>query len=574
MTWKKWELALPSIPGKDLAELVDKIKEFLKVIVGILETILNFIVGITDPIAAAIKALIEKIKETIEGFLEDVGVYVLHVPIGKRLMTQFLNMGDITPSWASNWGIFGDALSDADSPGDLGQLKAPWEDPDLNDFLVQANRYSGGNYGFFSTVLDSLHDRGDVNRPQFHNDTDYVGGVVLLMGTDFDPLGFLDDIWKLFGLFDLGIDGTPKAPRPKNLRGHAITPIVKTSPNDTGGKFSTYLQWDVPEVPLTSLRDLGGVILFPERYAIIRIKNNVNALAANSVPDLMGTRELKAGDKFGSAEVIFEDSYDIMDVTYIDKDIEANPDDSFYYTVAWKLKGRNKKDGDADKEYGYWYTSNVVRITPYPTLPDSTPPDWYRTPSVASLFPQFAYLLRMLVAELEKLAAKITGVADLIREYVDFLKSEIARYEALVGKILDALKALAAKFDLPTSGVYYRTFKGKGGNMFFIQDLGMSLRQGYPNAPPFYQGDEFVTGVILMTGGPEVLVDSLLTLMGWLFSGTSNELTPFLENLEGPVARLEDRYFGDVPEDTVDLCDPPKPAPTFVFGGDMSTTRE
>jgi hypothetical protein len=574
MGWKKWELALPDLSsGDDLAKIIDKIKEFLDVIVGVLETILNFIVGITDPIAAAIKELIEKIKETIEGFLEDVGIYVLHVPIGKRLMTQFLNLGDITPSWAGDLGIFGEGVSDADNPGDLGQIKSPWSDPELNDFLVQSNRYSGGNYGYFKTVIDSLWDQGDVNRPQFNNEDDYVGGVMMLMGTGFDPLGFLDDIWKLFGMFDLGVDGTPKAPRPTNLRGHAMTGIVKSSPNATGGKFSTFLQWDVPEVPLTSLRDLGGVILFPERYAIIRIKNNVNALAANSVPDLMGSRSLAQGDTFGSAEVIFEDAYDIMDVTYIDKDIEANPDDSFYYTIAWKLKGYNKGESD-EKEYGYWYTSNVVRITPYPTAPASTPPDWYRTPSISSLFPQFAYFLRLLVAELEKLAARITGVADLIKEYVDFLKSEIAKYEALVNKILDAIKALSVKFEFPKTGIYYRTFKGKGGNTFFIQDLGMSLRKGYENAPPFFKGDEYVTGVILLTGGPEVLVDTMMTLMGWLFGSASDELTPFLENLDGPVAELEDKYFGDLPSDEVNFCDPPKPAPTFVFGNDMSVTRE
>jgi len=588
MGWQKWELDLPDLsPGADLAKIIDKLREFLEVIVGILETILNFITAFTDPLASAIKSLIDKIKETIEGFLEDVGVYVLHVPIRKRLMTNFLNLGDITPDWAGNLGIFGEGVADTDSPGNSGQILPPWQDDNLNDFLVQANRYNGGNYGFFKTVIESLWDQGDINRPQFFDEDDYVGGVVMLMGTDFDPLGFLDDIWKLFGIFDLGIDGVPKAPRPKGLKGRAITPIVKTSTNATGGKFSAFLEWEPVEVPITQLTDLGGVILFPERYAVLRSKNNVNALAANSVPDLMGTRTLSSGATFGPTEVIYEGSYDPMDVTFIDEDIAAEPDDSFYYTIAWKLKGYNADEAvtdDGGTPYDYWYTSNVVRIVPYPTRPGSTPPDWIRTPSIASIFPQFAYFLRMIVAELEKLAGKLVGALDFITDYVEFLKSEIARYEALVNRILDAIEAIQAKFDLPTSGVYYRLFKGQGGNTFFIQDLALSLRSSYASSPPFHKGDEYVTGVILMTGGPEVLVETLMTLMGWLFGGSASGLTPVLEGLDTAVMAIEDQCFAEDMSITacsaetelpLDLCDPGvTPAPTATFGPDMGIVPE
>lgn len=586
MGWKKWELDIPDLPAVDLSDIIDKIKEFLEVIVGILETILNFITAFTDPLAAAIKAIIDKIKETIEGFLEDVGVYILHVPIRKRLMTNFLNLGDITPDWAGQLGIFGEGVADTDNPGNLGQILPPWKDDNLNDFLVQANRYNGGNYGFFKTVIESLWDEGDTNRPQFYDEDDYVGGVVLLMGTDFDPLGFLDDIWKLFGLFDLGIDGVYKAPRPQNLQGRALTPIVKSSSNASGGKFSTFLEWDPVEVPITKLTDLGGIILFPERYAIIRSKNNVNALTANAVPDLMGSRELSVGDAFGSSEVVFEGEYDPTDVTYIDKDIDAEPDDSFYYTVAWKLKGYNADDDITDAAgtvYGYWYTSNIVRVVPYPTRPGSTPPDWIRTPSIASLFPQFAYFLRLLVAELEKLAGKLVGALDFITEYVEFLKSEIARYEALVNQILDAIKMIQLKFDLPTAGVYYRLFKGQGGNTFFIQDLALSLRSSYASAPPFHTGEEYVTGIIMMTGGPEVLVDSLMTLMGWLFGGSPSGLTPVLEGLDSAVSELEEQYFNDdmtvgvAPVESelqLNLCADPKPAPSVTFNPDMSIVSQ
>jgi len=603
MGWKKWELNLPDLsPAEDLAEIIDKIREYLETIVGILETILNFLVAFSDPLAEAIKSLIDAIKEVIEGFLEDVGLYVLHVPVRKRFMTNFLDLGDITPGWAGDLGIFGEGVADTDNPGNEDQIKPPWQDDSLNDFLVNANRYNGGNFGFFKTVVDSLYDNGDINRPQFFDEDDYIGGVVFLVGTNFDPLGFLDDIWKLFGLFDLGVDGVPKAPRPKNLQARAITPIIKSSANSSGGTFSAYLEWDPMEVPITTLADLGGMILYPQRYAILRSKNNVNALSANSIPDLMGSRTLSQGDKFESTEVIYEGPYDMAAVTHLDENIHAEPDDSFYYTVAWKLKGYNKDDNRLDssagKEYEYWYTSNVARVVPYPTLPASTPPDWIRTPSVASIFPQFAYFLRLMVAELEKLADKITGGLDLLKEYVDFLKSEINRYEALVNRILDAIEKLQIKFQLPDAGVYYRFFEGKGGNTFLIQDLALSLRESYKSAPPFHEGDEYVTGIVLLTGGPTASselgegvssgkesVKTLITLLGWLFGSGSSKLTPVLENLDTAVNQIEEKYFEEdmsvgspPPPSELDLaptlCEEPQPAPQKTFNSDMSIETE
>jgi len=601
MGWQKWELDLPDLGAvADLSEIIDKIREFLEIIVGILESILNFITAFTDPLAAAIKAIIDKIKEVVEGFLEDVGVYILGVPIRKRFATNFLNLGDITPDWAGSLGIFGEGVADTDQPGNLGQILPPWKDDNLNDFLVEANRYNGGNYGFFKTVIESLRDEGDTNRPQFYDEDDYVGGVVLVMGVGgFDALGFLDDIWKLFGLFDFDLDGVPKAPRPQNLQGRAMTPIVKSAVNDTGGKFSTFLEWDPVEVPITKLTDLGGIILFPERYAIIRSKNNVNALSANSVVDLMGTRTLSNGSTFGPSEVVFEGPYDPTDVTYIDENIESEPDDSFYYTIAWKLRAygadedRTTSDGTA---YEYWYTSNVVRVVPYPTVPGSTPPDWRRTPSVSSLFPEFAYLLRLLVAELEKMAGKLVGALDFITEYVEFLKSEIQRYEELVNKILDALEQLTFKFQLPTAGVYYRTFEGEGGNTFFIQDLALSLRSSYASSPPFHKGDEYVTGVILMAGGPspsaaadvgaqsgKQIVESFMRLIGWIFGGSSSGLTPVLEGLDSAVEDLENQYFNDdmsvgvapvESEVQLNLCEEISPAPSVEFDANMSIVSE
>lgn len=542
--WTKFEVKVPDIPTGDLTDIINKIKEFINVIVTILETILSILAALLDPLAAAIKAIINAIKKAIESFLEDLGGYLLYVPIRKRFMTNFLGLGDITPHWssadapwastaiASNLGIFSNPNSQVDT-----------KDPVLSEFLTNMNRYNGGNVGFYRTITDSLADEGDTARPQFTDESDWVGGIIILMGTDFDPLGFLDDIWRLFGLFKLP-DSNPSLPRPKNLKVRAITKVL-------GGKFSALLSWDHVENPFKRLEDLGGSYYYPERYAIIRVKNNVRSLAAQNVIDLVGTRDLKVGLTFdgGNTVVIEEGELNVTNVSYFDKDIPANSDDVFYYAIAWQLTAygddKDMTEG-AGKKLDYWYLSNIAQVVPYPTLPTSTPPNWIRTPSIASLFPPLADLLRRFVAELENFADKILGVTDLLKQYVDFLKSEIARYEALINNILDEIAKIKALFDMPTAGIYMRIFKGKGGNVFFETDLLKSLMPNYENAPPFNRGDEYVTGVVIMTGGYKPDVEAFIAALELFFGGGGDGgISDLVGQLGEQVDTLESLVFGD-----------------------------
>lgn len=533
MAWKKLELKLPDISTDTLEDVIKKIKEVLALIVDTLEVILLFLATVSDPLVAAIKAAIEILKKTVESFLEDLGGYVLYVPIRKRLMTNFLGLGDVTPSWADSLGIFG---------SDASQVK--WNNPELGEFLVLANRYNGGNMGFFRTVVESLYDEGDRNRPQFFDDDDWVGGIVLVMGVDFDPLGFLDDIWKIFGMFD-GPDTLPKVPRPKGLKGRTIASNVES------GRFTALLSWDPLETPIFKLEDLGGIVLLPERYAIMRGRNTIGALSATSVIDLMGKRQLTKGDTFSNnqIEVIVEDNYDVSKVSYIDEDIPTGANDAFYYAVAWKLKAYGAdepiKEGSGTA-IDYWYISNVVRLVPYPTLPASTPPDWYRTPSIASIFPQLAEVLRKIVAQIENLANRILGPIDMAKQYIEFLNSEVQRYEQLINDILDEIAKLIAKFELPTTGIYTRTFKGRGGNDFFITDLAKSFLPSEKNRPPFTRGDEYVTGTVIMTGGNLAAVDAFITGLSLIFGGGSegSELDDSLSLLGEAVNEAENYYFG------------------------------
>jgi len=582
--WSKLSLELPNFDwAEDFVEFIEKAQEVLNVLVTLLETLADLLLGLLeDAFIQLIKRLIEALKKLIEGFLDDLGLYLLYVPIKKRIMTNFMGLGDITPSSKAL-----SALFQAQPEYMSGQAG----DPIKKQFLTDLNRYMGGNYGFYSTIVESLYDQGDKNRPQFDNPDDYVGGMVWVMGTALDPFGLLDDIWRLLGLF-LNLFktvSTPTVPVPTGLTAQAIA-----YPSDAKQKASFLLEWDLPPFPITTLPDLGGVRSYPTRYAIIGVKNDPTAMSAQNVVQLFGTRKLTKGMQTasGNAKVLEENTWDPLKVAYIVRDVPAVQNDSFIFFIAWKVtvEGDENSDYKGSKELDYWDLSNAAYVVPYPTLPRSTPPDWIRTPSVAEIFPEFGYLLRLMMAQIEKLLDKLMSPAELLKQYIAMLRREVERYGALVNAILEQLKKIAELLNLPKNvgGIYVRKFYGKGGNQFFLNDLATSLAPGFPNAPPYTRGDEYVTGVVWLAGGPNPQVQAVMSILDMFFP-VSSSTENMIESLGAEIAVMEQQFFGEdiqvgeePPVFDESLCairkggslDKDMPSTTFRFGDDFSPLPE
>lgn len=534
--WGKLELTVPDFSALDpLLEFIDQLKELLKKFADLLDALLTFLAGILDPLATLIQKLIDKLKELVESFLEDLGAYTILIPSGKRFMTTFMGLGDVTPPVSTHLFPEGPDLND------------PNLTPEEQEFLINMNRYNGGNPAFYRTVLDSIHDKGDRNRPQFTSANDWIGGLVMMLGTNIDPFGFLDDLWSLKGLFGSLFDSTyvTTIPTAKGLTAEALT-----RPSTSGGKFTALLSWETMDTPFARLPDLGNTVLVPERQALIMVKNDISAATASNVVQLMGTRELTEGLEFGNAKVIYEGVFDITKVSHLYEIPDADPDDTYYFALAYKNRvWRSDENWTVDPGYalGYWDTSNIARLVPFPVLPGSTPPDWIRTPSFGDMFPDLAYFLRRLLGVIEDYANRLLAVNDLWKKYVEFLRAEVDRYEALVNEILDRIKRLTEMLKLPnaTGGVYARVFKGVGGNQFFLSDLATSLSRSYPNAPPFHRGDEYVMGIIMLAGGNEALVDSFVGLLSLLFGIGSFDEDNLMGSIGDALTAAEAKCFGD-----------------------------
>jgi hypothetical protein len=160
--------------------------------------------------------------------------------------------------------------------------------------------------------------------------------------------------------------------------------------------------------------------------------------------------------------------------------------------------------------------------------------------------PPIAYFIQMVAGYIEALAARLEIPGNMLKDYVAFLKAEMLRYESIVSDILLQIQALTNLLRLPEKlgGVYIRAFEGTGGNQYLLSDLANSLSDGFPNAPPFHRGDEYVMGVILMAGGPKARVQASTALLRAIFASGSSEVESLADTLGEAIGGLEEATFG------------------------------
>jgi hypothetical protein len=588
--WRDVSIPMPNIEPiiKKLQSFIDTLKTTIQLVVGLIEMILAFISAIADPLAALIRALLEQ-------YLEGAGIFAIYIPFGKRMLFNTpSHVYDLSPTSSQTFSkpMVNGGESEKTSTSlytTENSLNGKGLSQAQKTFMFKANQCSGGNAGFYRTVVDSLSDSRDHCRPQFNGPKDYVAGGVMILGSDFDPFSFIDGLFVFAGIFGelfAMSGGLPDLPKPKNLRAETVfgTGTEMQPVHGAKGKFKALLMWDIIDVPFHTIPDLGGVIVVPTETAVIAVKNNLKLSNSSNVMQLFGTRDLYAGMESpdGSAKVIHVRGFRPNETMFLTDVMDTARDDIWTFFLAYKLKGYNKTDNFSKakgNELGYYYLSNAARLIPMQMATSGTPPDWVRTPSVADLLPPLAGFIRQLVVFIEMLASYLPSILEHLKKYIDFIRSEIQRYERIILRLLDQIKKLLEMLKIGTlGGLYCKSFFGQGGNQFFINDLAASLAEGYPNAPPFHNGDEFVTGLVVMAGGayPEVAAAKpLLDLIFGSDSGINAQKDDLLDSIGAQVTAIQAEW-GDDPvapkADTLQgltLCFRPPP-PTITFAEDLS----
>jgi hypothetical protein len=558
MAWTAFEL--PKLPDamsvasdglKDISEAVRALMGILKTSVEILAAL--DVSGVT-PAQLVVKAAVEAIQTSIKSLLEDAGVYVLFVPVRRKVV--------LSPAVEAALAAVGiPSLPQGEVSPSLTKI-----DPSLG--VASAD---GGNAGFLRTVVESLDDVGDASRPRF-SPTDAVAGFYVVAGaSDYSKLlSFASTINALFSTRRSGSSlDVPDLPVPQNLR-------VKAVPDAKG--VTALLEWD-GQLPIVKVPTLGDSVVQVTQVCVIRSKSP-SILSRFTVQDIFGTGKLSTGKKVGIDDYEIEvlSVFDYQGVglrnSYYDT-TELTKGTPYYYTIGYNLKVGTSEEiaqGTAD-EVGFRRLSNAVKMYFTGQAQKSgagTAPDWIRTPSVVDLLPDLAGVIRQLLAFLEQMGGTVTGYGDMLKGYAKFLEGEIKAFQAVVAEVTLVIDKLVALTGSATTGAYFKPFAGVGGTDFLVKDLAQSLFGNDPARPSFDAGDEFVMGMVVLAGAPSpAALAPVQAALDVLFGSSGSALSPITEAVKiiGTAVAVAEQQFSD-------SRFPPPPVGQPLVGADDDGKRD
>lgn len=580
MSWKAFEL--PTLPpvvataADSLGTIAQTTTTILGVLKGLVQTLATLEIGNLSLSQQLIQAAVKAIEDNLKSLLTDSGVYVLHVPPRKRIEIPAVVRAAMDRAGLSD-------LPEAQIAGDLLGLEAKLSS-DVQTGLRQLMRADGGNQGFCRTVLESLLDAGDANRPR-PLDTDHIYALYILAGADDfrNVLGFMNVMKATFSAGTASADLTPPGlPNPQNVRARQVV---------DGDAPAALVEWDY-QAPITTRSTLDMVVQV-NRVAVVRARSP-RALSAGTFKQLFGSAEVKAGLKAGVGdnvvEVVSIQSYDTIAPprSALDKGpLELDKD--YYYAAGFELKLGDSQEisqgsGNVHPFDRLSNWSKVVGRAAPGRSAQGTPPDWIRTPSVIGLIPDLSNVLQMLAAQVTQLSGQAVGFGDLLKGHVAYLEQEIRAFEENVGRVVETIQRLTGVLagGVGSAGAYVRVADGQGGLRFLTEDMTRAFSE--EGAPPFTRGTEFVTGVVVLAYAPSAaaLVPIKATL-DMLFGGAQRTLSVIQQAiaridvelaaeeaaLEEPVASTSAALVGEDDDGTRDLNCPPEP-PSVVLGDDFN----
>jgi hypothetical protein len=308
---------------------------------------------------------------------------------------------------------------------------------------------------------------------------------------------------------------------------------ISIVPTNVTGRLSSrnlhaVLQWD-PPLAYQVIQSLNNAVIRPTHYAIIRAKN-WEFKSTNNVFDVFPSNQLTVGmvGQYGATVVAIEE-YDGLTSQWTDPELLPE-NTSAFYTVAFRtnyLPPTGNLEQSTDFQYNNFATPvEIKRPRKNESLREvpSQFPDWYRTPSLTTLFPPVNDFMDLIIEKITSLSRSATTVSQRNANYINYLEREIARYKAQV----DSFTQLAARLQqvtLATSklgGAYIRIASGTGNAGSFLSDLAQSFSDTN-TAPPFTSGTEYTCGLLLLAVGPDTSgIESLLNnLFGQNNSNTS-----------------------------------------------------
>ncbi|RLC88620.1 MAG: hypothetical protein DRJ03_01740 [Chloroflexi bacterium] len=465
--------------------------------------------GIKDdflPVVAAAKTVIEIVKTILEAAINlvvlgaDLGAAAIQAAIDtlRTLLTDLLNVGTfhtlVVPVSRTDLETSGKIMTDAFLGGNPFPEKLPVSAAELVG--------SGGNYGFLNTVIQSLEDTKDPNRPRFSQDAHIAAGVVLLGTTNFYELyEVIDKFTRALRIPGVQSYHAP-TPQPREFRAFVVPSSYGTkfggagvdnivgSP-DADHPYAVKLEWG--HVDRTVDVDDEGNTTYIKRVTVYRAQDP-NVLDAAQTPTKWAEYEIDSM------------SFDTLTTEFFDNTIERG--NNYTYGVGFEIA---IEDADGNELLSTIRTIKTTRVSTVEAKMPATrgvPPDWVQYNLLDVLFPQAReFVERHLVPFLDSFEDSLSDSKKALEEYVEFLENEINRYSSWAQDILDRLNELVEALTWPriyagATMIYSEpTLDGGGGNRYLISQLAEALyNTDDTNRPPFDSGNEAVAGIIFMAG--------------------------------------------------------------------------
>lgn len=549
--WKSFTLDLgPIEPAasaiKDITSAIGMALTIQKTAVDILATLALDLLNVE---ALLIKAALETVQGILNQYLiSDAKIHVLVIPPRRQLpykLTSDFMMPQEEDSWAIN-----ETISD--------ETKARFQ-----KMLQQVAEHDQGNPGFARTVVESLYDEFDPNRPTYDKNS-AVFATVILAGAQ-SMLGLYDFLATLQSLFGTALKGAPLIPAtltrtPQGLRAQAIA-----APESS--RIGVRLSWENPPAR-QSLPEYGGAQVIIKELAIIR-STDEELVKATTWKNIFGEYQPVAltEDEIEHADIKTTDDeqttlirvfkFDGVRTAYVDDEATLRKNTDYFYTLAYRYALADAPEGTTNNiayaDQTFHQLSNVAKVRveneKVPSTHLSVQPNWMTHPSFLNLIPDLKFFMALLENYIESLKSQLTGSASALKSYVEFLKAEIDRYNAFATEINNRISKLTALFQLPATGIYMTTIAAdSGGNDYFMQELVKRLMdETDPTAPPFFRNG-LVGGIIIFAGAPNpAALTATQTLVSLLLGLNTTFVTPFQEavdSIDHVITTLETQTFG------------------------------
>jgi len=529
---ERWgKLALGDVIPAEIADAVTTINTFITAIAEVQKIVadatkLTKTTSIADIATTLLNNLIQEVSASVEALLATQKVHILFIPLPKKTGSSHSielppTLDDYTStlgySWANTKIQFSSGIkTSAEIIGEDVQTAAASATNAANAAYTQLlkNR-NGGNHSFFTTFAESLTDALDESRPLYESHRDVVAcGVVLTGAPSFTELATIASAFnRLFKTPTLKINRI--IPIPQDVKIYVATTA------ETGSKPAIGIKWQPPNTEFT-WPYIPDVAIKVKRYAVIR-SSRMSARSATNVIDLIGTQDIKTGLEAQDAKVLNIGSGKTS--TYIDTD-KLDVTKTYYYCVAWEIEITENKTTTV---LPWDLISAVKKVTlhknqrSYPNVSTGIPPDWVSYGSLLDLMPDLALTLRNAINLLKGAGGALSvnttiGSIDLIKENIETLLAQV-RF------LSESISNIATAFPKKLPNIYATAFYGIGGNAFLLGELASRLADvNDPSRPPFDQ-DEYVIGLIAVTGGGRFTdVAPFITLFNLLFHTTAATL--------------------------------------------------